>query len=294
MSIRHRETGMTISPNFSEMILLPSRDYPGIHIGERCFRRILLAISRVPEHPNRCGQTGPEPTTDRFVAVMSGTDEQVIPGNAAAVSSELPFRGLNRFGTAFLSRFQVSKMPCSLLDNITLIDTPGILSGDKQRLDRGYDMTEVLGHFAERADLILCCFDCHKLDISDEFKDALRVLRGSEEKIRVVLNKADAVSGQQLLRVYGALMWSLGRVIQNPEVMFWERPLQCPETKALLEAEQRDLLRDLRELPGNSAVRKLNEIVKRARLAKVHAFIIGHLKVQKGFSFAFCYSINAV
>lgn len=61
---------------------------------------------------------------------------------------------------------------------------------------------------------------------------------------------------------------------------FWERPLQCPETKSLLEAEQRDLLRDLRELPGNSAVRKLNEIVKRARLAKVHAFIIGHLKKE--------------
>jgi hypothetical protein len=38
---------------------------------------------------------------------MHGTEERVIPGNAAAVNQELPFRGLNRFGQAFLSRFQV-------------------------------------------------------------------------------------------------------------------------------------------------------------------------------------------
>ena len=33
--------------------------------------------------------------------------------------------------------------------------------------------------------------------------------------------------------------------------------------------------------PSNfSAVRKINELVKRVRLAKVHAYIIGHLKEQ--------------
>lgn len=50
---------------------------------------------------------GVEPTTDRFVSVMHGSEERVIPGNAAAVNQELPFRGLNKFGQAFLSRFQV-------------------------------------------------------------------------------------------------------------------------------------------------------------------------------------------
>ena len=48
-----------------------------------------------------------EPTTDKFVAVMHGGEDRVIPGNAAAVNQDLPFRGLNRFGQAFLSRFQV-------------------------------------------------------------------------------------------------------------------------------------------------------------------------------------------
>jgi hypothetical protein len=39
---------------------------------------------------------GPEPTTDRFVAVMDGPDERVIPGNALTVSPALPYRGLDR------------------------------------------------------------------------------------------------------------------------------------------------------------------------------------------------------
>ena len=50
---------------------------------------------------------GVEPTTDRFVAVMHGTEDRITPGNAAAVNQELPFQGLNRFGQALLSRFQV-------------------------------------------------------------------------------------------------------------------------------------------------------------------------------------------
>ena len=50
---------------------------------------------------------GVEPTTDRFLAVMNGGEDRIIPGNAAAVNQDLPFRGLNHFGQAFLSRFQV-------------------------------------------------------------------------------------------------------------------------------------------------------------------------------------------
>ncbi|KAF9583146.1 hypothetical protein BGW38_010149 [Lunasporangiospora selenospora] len=236
-------------------------DYPGAHIGV-------------------------EPTTDRFVAVMGGSESRVIPGNAAAVSADLPFRGLDQFGQAFLTRFQVSQCPSSVLENMTLIDSPGILAGTKQRVDRGYDFTKAIGWFAERSDLILLFFDSHKLDISDEFKAAIMSLKGQEEKVRVILNKSDMVDQQQLMRVYGAMMWSLGKVIHTPEVVrvylssFWiTRPSNAFEDcRALIEREQADLLKEMRDLPRNAAIRKVNEIVKRARLARVHAYIIGHLR----------------
>ncbi|GAN06268.1 past-1 [Mucor ambiguus] len=250
--------------------------------GKTTFIRYLLDKKYPGEH------IGVEPTTDRFLAVMNGAEDRVIPGNAAAVNQELPFRGLNHFGQAFLSRFQVSQTPSPVLENMTIIDTPGILAGDKQRIERGYDFTQITEWFAQRADLILLMFDSYKLDISNEFKMAIHSLKGQEEKIRVVLNKSDMVSQQQLMRVYGAMMWSLGKVVQTPEVMrvylssFWtEKPPNCFEDcRELIEAESKDLLVDLKELRRNAAIRKVNEIVKRARLARVHALIIGHLKKE--------------
>lgn len=220
---------------------------------------------------------------------MYGLDERVIPGNAAAVQADAPFGGLAQFGSNFLGKFQISLSPAALLESITFLDTPGVLSGDKQRLGRSYDYVRVCEWYAERADMILLLFDAHKLDISDELKRTMTRLRPYEEKIRVVLNKADQVNQQQLMRVYGALMWSLGKVIETPEVVrvyigsFWNPP-KAPEhdcqQAALLEAEQTDLLSDLHNLPRNAAIRRINEIIKRAKLARVHAIILNHLRTQ--------------
>ncbi|VEN42274.1 unnamed protein product [Callosobruchus maculatus] len=230
---------------------------------------------------------GPEPTTDRFIAVMYSETEGIIPGNALVVDSKKQFRPLSSFGNAFLNRFQCSLVKSTVLRGMSIIDTPGILSGikcEKQRIDRGYDFTGVLEWFAERVDRIILLFDAHKLDISDEFRRSIEALRGHDDKIRIVLNKADMIDHQQLMRVYGALMWSLGKVLQTPEVVrvyigsFWDEPLRFDVNRRLFEDETQDLFKDLQSLPKNSALRKLNDLIKRARLAKVHAYIIAEIK----------------
>ncbi|KAH9652046.1 EH domain-containing protein 1 [Citrus sinensis] len=252
--------------------------------GKTTFIKHLLRTSYPGAH------IGPEPTTDRFVVVMSGVDDRSIPGNTVAVQADMPFSGLTTFGTAFLSKFECSQMPHSLLEHITLVDTPGVLSGEKQRTQRAYDFTGVTSWFAAKCDLILLLFDPHKLDISDEFKRVITSLRGHDDKIRVVLNKADQVDTQQLMRVYGALMWSLGKVLNTPEVVrvyigsFNDKPANesafGPLGKELFEKEQDDLLSDLKDIPKKACDRRINEFVKRARAAKIHAYIISHLRKE--------------
>ncbi|XP_024010163.1 EH domain-containing protein 2 isoform X3 [Eutrema salsugineum] len=252
--------------------------------GKTTFIKHLLGC----EYPG--AHIGPEPTTDRFVVAMSGPDERTIPGNTMAVQADMPFNGLTSFGGAFLSKFECSQMPHPVLDQITLVDTPGVLSGEKQRMQRSYDFTGVISWFASKCDMILLLFDPHKLDISDEFKRVITSLRGNEDKIRVVLNKADLVDTQQLMRVYGALMWSLGKVLNTPEVVrvyvgsFNDKPINeaavGPIGKELFEKEQNDLLADLMVIPKKACDRKINEFVKRARAAKINAYIMSHLKKE--------------
>ena len=110
---------------------------------------------------------------------------------------------------------------------------------------------------------------------------------------RCILNKADQVDRQRLMRVYGALMWSLGKVVKSPEVLrvyigsFWDQPLMYEDngefeckflkfcifykywqydlfltylcTAQLFEMEEKDLMRDLKDLPRNRFVCATNK-----------------------------------
>jgi len=132
--------------------------------------------------------------------------------------------------------------------------------------------------------MILMLFDVAKLDISDEFRRVILAVKGNDHKIHLVLNKADRCTTPQLMRVYGAMMWNLGKVIDTPEVSrvyigsFWDEQLANDEMRRLFESEANDLFTHLAQLPRSAAVRKLNDLIKRARLAKVHAYLVDYLK----------------
>jgi len=277
---------------------LVGRDFPAMHIG-------------------------PEPTTDRFTALVHGLSEEdeeeiesddeysttgsvknskaptkawkkdgrnksngkVLKGNSLTVMPELPFSTLATFGSGFLSHFVGSVSSAPLLEHVTLIDTPGVLSGEKQRLSRSYDFAEAAKWFADRSDLILLLFDAHKLDISDELKDVIETIRpNNDDKMRCILNKADAVTREQLVRVYGSLLWSMGKIFHSPEVVrvftgsYWDEELVHDDFQSMFDSDEWLLINELVNLPKSCAERKVNEVVKRIRIIKVHVCILSYLK----------------
>uniref|UniRef100_A0A7S4SN74 Dynamin-type G domain-containing protein n=1 Tax=Alexandrium monilatum TaxID=311494 RepID=A0A7S4SN74_9DINO len=246
--------------------------------GKTTFIRHLIESDYPGQH------IGPEPTTDRFVVVCHGEEVQKIQGNALVYDTSLPFTPLSSFGNGFLCRLECARLPSPILEGVTFVDTPGVLSGEKQRLRRGYDFEEVITWFVDQAAMVILFFDAHKLDISDEFKRCISALTGSFQKVQILLNKADRMNTQQLMRVHGALMWALGKIMESPEVArvyvgsFWDEPLEAHELAGLFEREKDDLYTQIQHLPRSATVQKINDLSRRARLVKSHALLLEHLR----------------
>jgi len=226
----------------------------------------------------------PQPSTDKFMAVVHGEEEKLIKGNAAAVLPQLPYQGLACLGNSFLSSFQAVVCPAEILKDITLVDTPGVLSGSKHRIGRSYNYASVVAWMAERADLVLLTFDAHKLDISDEFQEVMEVLRPHADKVRCVLNKADQIDAKNLVRVYGALLWNVGKVLRTPEVArvfissFWDQPYRFRDHQQLFDEDKEAIIQELNSLPRTALLRKIDSMVARISRVKTHLCIVSHLR----------------
>ena len=248
-------------------------------VGKTSFIRYLLGR----DFPNQ--HIGPEPTTDRFIVVMYGDRDKVTPGNALTSQPDTPFHSLRHYGTHFLDRLQAASVPAPIMRRITLVDSPGVQAGEKQK-GRGYDFHEVIKWWAQHSDRVLLLFDPNKLDISDEFRAVIEELKVHQSKVRVVLNKADEIEPQKLMRVYGALMWSLGSIVASPEVprvylgSFWDAPYQNSGMAGLMESEESDLVQELAALPEDNVMNKINEIARRARLVQVHVHLMAYMREQ--------------
>ena len=85
---------------------------------------------------------------DKFVAVVHGDEEKTIKGNALTGVSDLPFGGLSVFGSGFLNKCGAAVVPAPLLKDLNIIDTPGVLSGEKQRTSRGIHLDRTSPQYA--------------------------------------------------------------------------------------------------------------------------------------------------
>ena len=170
-------------------------------------------------------------------------------------------------------------MPYRLLDRVMFVDTPGIIENRKQQ-ERGYPFNDVMQWFIERAALICVVFDPSKLDVGLELESLFRQLKGRESQIRIILNKADSIATQELMRVYGALFWNLGPLInvtEPPRVYtgsFWGKPLKPNTNHDLFYKEEVSLLQDIHEVIANQVENKIAFVRQHAYLVRIHALLV--------------------
>ncbi|XP_071787237.1 sarcalumenin-like [Asterias amurensis] len=223
--------------------------------------------------------TGAEPVTADFTVVMHGKQYRTVEGLVLATDGKRSFGSLEMFGNVFLERFFGIEYPHKLLQKVTLVDTPGIIENRKQQ-ERGYPFNEVLEWFMDRADLIFVFFDPTKLDVGTELESTFKRLKGRESQIRIILNKADTIAPNELMRVYGALFWNLAPLInvtEPPRVYvgsFWNKKFQPNTYQDLFLEEEKSLLMDLNNMIENQLHNKIAMLRRHAKAVRTHAFIV--------------------
>ncbi|KAI4559408.1 hypothetical protein R6Z07F_018562 [Ovis aries] len=223
--------------------------------------------------------TGAEPTTSEFTVLMHGPKLKTIEGIVMAADSARSFSPLEKFGQNFLEKLIGIEVPHKLLERVTFVDTPGIIENRKQQ-ERGYPFNDVCQWFIDRADLIFVVFDPTKLDVGLELEMLFRQLKGRESQIRIILNKADNLATQMLMRVYGALFWSLAPLInvtEPPRVYvssFWPYDYKPDTHRDLFLREEISLLEDLNQVIENRLENKIAFIRQHAIRVRIHALLV--------------------
>ncbi|XP_069024006.1 sarcalumenin [Embiotoca jacksoni] len=223
--------------------------------------------------------TGAEPTTSEYTVIMHGEKLRTIEGIVMAADSSRSFSPLEKFGQGFLERLVGIEMPHKLLESVTFVDTPGIIENRKQQ-ERGYPYNEVCQWFIDRADLIFLVFDPTKLDVGGELEMLFRQMKGRESQIRLILNKADSLTTQDLMRVYGALFWSMAplvNVTEPPRVYvssFWPQDYAADTNRELFMKEEISLMEDLNQVIENQMENKIAFIRQHGIRVRIHALLV--------------------
>ncbi|TRY97813.1 hypothetical protein DNTS_014951, partial [Danionella cerebrum] len=223
--------------------------------------------------------TGAEPTTSEYTVLMHGEKVRTIEGIVMAADASRSLTALEKFGQGFLEKLVGIEMPHKLLERVTFVDTPGIIENRKQQ-ERGYPYSEVCQWFIDRAALIFLVFDPTKLDVGLELEMLFRQMKGRESQIRIILNKADSLTTQDLMRVYGALFWSMAPLInvtEPPRVYvssFWEQDYASDTNKDLFKREEISLLEDLNQVIENQLENKIAFIRQHGIRVRIHALLV--------------------
>ena len=220
-----------------------------------------------------------EPTTSEFTIVSYDEKIKNTEGVVLVSDKMKEFSPLESYGQNFMERFTGVGLPHPLLKKVTFVDTPGIIENRKQQ-ERGYPFNAVIQWFIDRAELVFIVFDPTKLDVGLELETLFKQLKGKESQIRLILNKADSIAPQELMRVYGALFWSLAPLInvtEPPRVYvgsFWQYEYKQNTNVPLFKQEEGSLLHDLNDVIENRLENKIALVRQHAARVRIHALLV--------------------
>jgi GTPase SAR1 family protein len=168
--------------------------------------------------------TGQSPTDDSFTVLTApepGETEGTILGATLVNDDTLPFGVMKSYGDRLISHFQMKQLDLSILEDLTLIDTPGMLDSVTEK-GRGYDYDAVVGEFARLSDLVVLMFDPHKAGTIKETYTTIRntlPLTAEEDRIVFVMSRVDECDTPgDLLRSYGTLCWNLSQMTGRKDI----------------------------------------------------------------------------
>ncbi|CAK1593900.1 unnamed protein product [Parnassius mnemosyne] len=222
-------------------------------------------------------RTGAEPSPAYFNILMHGKDPEVLDGTQLA--ADWTFSGLQKFGQGLEERLRGLKYPSKLLEKVNIVEIPGILEVRKQ-VSRVFPFNDACQWFIDRADIIFLVYDPSKLDVGPETEAILDQLKGRESQTRIVLNKADTVKPEELMRVQSALIWNISPLMSSaqPPVMYtvslWSMPFEAGAPARLLQAQERELLRDLRQAIDRRIENKIASARRFAVRVRNHAKMV--------------------
>ncbi|XP_063622846.1 sarcalumenin isoform X1 [Cydia splendana] len=222
-------------------------------------------------------RTGAEPSPAYFNILMHGKDPEVLDGTQLA--ADWTFSGLQKFGQGLEERLRGLRHPSKILEKVNIVEIPGILEVRKQ-VSRVFPFNDACQWFIDRADIIFLVYDPSKLDVGPETEAILDQLKGRESQTRIVLNKADTVKPEELMRVQSALIWNISPLMSSaqPPVMYtvslWSMPFEAGAPVRLLQAQERELLRDLRQAIDKRVENKISSARRFAVRVRNHAKMV--------------------
>ncbi|KAF7391397.1 hypothetical protein HZH66_009877 [Vespula vulgaris] len=229
------------------------------------------------EYTTTALRTGAEPSPAYFNILMYGEEEEVLDGTQLA--ADWTFSGLQKFGQGMLDRLRGLRFDNKLLEKVNIVEIPGILEIRKQ-VQRLFPFNDACQWFIDRADIIFLVYDPSKLDVGPETEAILDQLKGREYQTRIILNKADQVKPEELMRVQGALIWNISPLMSSaePPIMYstslWSLPYETGAPTRLLYAQERAFLRDLRSAIDKRVEHKIASARRFAVRVRNHAKMV--------------------